>query len=135
MGEPLTTMFGPKPCRKCGRDHYKGECPSPRFPVAKIAPQGVEVVYRRLGEWVRRARKLRGLRQEDVDALMGLTRTSIVNIEAGRQRVLLHDTLALLVILGGQEAVQRFYDCLVVPGSTVDTPAGRAALTKEGERG
>jgi hypothetical protein len=25
--DPMTVMFGPKSCRKCGRDHYKGECP------------------------------------------------------------------------------------------------------------
>jgi DNA-binding XRE family transcriptional regulator len=114
MADPYNVMFGPKPCARCGGNHYKGECPS-RPPIStEIVPSGIEAVYRRLGQWVRQARKRRGLRQEDVAALMGLTRTSIVNIEAGRQRVLLHDALALLVILGGQDVVQRFYDCLVV---------------------
>lgn len=28
--DPYTTMFGPKPCRKCGRDHYPGACPEPK---------------------------------------------------------------------------------------------------------
>lgn len=115
-GDPMTVMFGPKHCRKCGRDHYKGDCPPPPPPPATVIepPRGIEACYRRLGEWVRQERRRRGWRQEDLAPLMGLTRTSIVNIEAGKQRVLLHDALALLVILGGQDAVQRFYDCLVV---------------------
>lgn len=32
-----------------------------------------------------------GWTQEDLAKKIGLTRTSVVNIEAGRQRVLLHD--------------------------------------------
>jgi hypothetical protein len=43
---------------------------------------------------------------------MGLSRTSVTNIEAGRQRVLLHDALALAVILGAQDAVQPLYDAI-----------------------
>lgn len=36
MTDPMTTMFGPKRCRKCGRDHYPGPCPEPAPPPAMI---------------------------------------------------------------------------------------------------
>ena len=124
--DPFTTMFGPKPCRKCGRDHYPGACPESQAAPATtiLEPQrGVEVVYRRLGEWVKDRRRATGLRQQEVADRMGLTRASIANIETGRQRVLMHDALALLVILGGLEAVQRFYDCLVVAPTNPQEPA------------
>lgn len=48
-------------------------------------------VYVAFGEFVRETRMRAGLRQEDLGAKVGLTRTSIVNIEQGRQRVMLDD--------------------------------------------
>lgn len=52
-------------------------------------------IYRALGESIRRHREAAGLRQEDLGAKIGLSRTSIVNIEAGRQGVSLHVVLAI----------------------------------------
>ena len=46
--------------------------------------------YNQLGERVQRARRKRGITQEGLASLVGLTRTSIVNIEKGRQKVLCH---------------------------------------------
>lgn len=48
-------------------------------------------VYERFGEAVRDARVELGIRQEDLGLKIGLSRTSVVNIEQGRQRVMLDD--------------------------------------------
>ena len=52
-----------------------------------------EDFYREVGRRVRRARKARLLTQQALASLVSLTRTSITNIEKGRQKILLH-TLA-----------------------------------------
>lgn len=43
------------------------------------------------GARIQQLRDALGLTQEELRKKVGLTRTSIANIEAGRQRVLLHD--------------------------------------------
>lgn len=45
--------------------------------------------YAAFGHLVRDARKKSGLTQEELGRLIGLTRTSVANIEAGRQKALL----------------------------------------------
>ena len=47
-------------------------------------------LYRRFGELVRVYRHAARLTQEEVAKRVGLSRTSITNIEKGRQKVLLH---------------------------------------------
>lgn len=49
--------------------------------------------YTDLGRLISKARKEHGLTQEDLAKVVGLTRTSITNIERGRQKLLVH-TLA-----------------------------------------
>jgi transcriptional regulator with XRE-family HTH domain len=51
--------------------------------------------YKELGELVRARRKKVGLSQERLADLIGLTRTSITNIEKGRQRIPLDVLFAL----------------------------------------
>ena len=46
--------------------------------------------YRRFGQNLRQARRAAGLSQADLAVAIKLTRTSISNIEKGRQKVLLH---------------------------------------------
>ncbi|NNN19819.1 MAG: helix-turn-helix transcriptional regulator [Acidimicrobiaceae bacterium] len=46
--------------------------------------------YRELGQRIQRERLRQQLTQENLAALVGLSRTSIVNIERGRQKVLAH---------------------------------------------
>jgi transcriptional regulator with XRE-family HTH domain len=72
------------PQRLCGT-------PFPRltFPPSGLTIGGVDWFYRGFGEKVRHARG-RGLTQEELAARVKLSRTSIANIEAGRQRVPLH---------------------------------------------
>lgn len=51
--------------------------------------------YRDLGQRISVARRKRGLTQEGLASLVGLTRTSMVNIEKGRQKVLAHTLMRL----------------------------------------
>ncbi|MCC3654025.1 helix-turn-helix domain-containing protein [Streptomyces sp. S07_1.15] len=46
--------------------------------------------YEAFGERLRRARTAQGLNQQELGSAVGLNRTSISNIEKGRQRIALH---------------------------------------------
>ena len=46
--------------------------------------------YKLMGEAICVQRMHRGLSQENLGRAIGLTRTSVTNIEAGRQRILAH---------------------------------------------
>lgn len=52
--------------------------------------------YRQLGDNIRKCRKGRNLSQERLAALVGLTRTSLTNIEKGRQHPPLHTFCEIL---------------------------------------
>jgi len=56
---------------------------------------GRQQFYDELGERVQRARRKRGLTQERLATLIGLTRTSVVNLEKGRQKILCHTLVHL----------------------------------------
>lgn len=64
--------------------------------------KAIEPVYVMFGARVAIVRETLGLTQLDLAKRAGLTRTSITNIEAGRQRILLGD-------------VKRFADALGIP--------------------
>jgi DNA-binding XRE family transcriptional regulator len=51
----------------------------------------IERCYKRFGRNVRNIRIACGVTQDALAKRVGLARTSIVNIEAGRQRILLND--------------------------------------------
>lgn len=57
-------------------------------------------VYMRLGKSVRARRERIGLTQEELAARVGLLRTSISNIEHGRQKIQVHTLCALAEALG-----------------------------------
>jgi transcriptional regulator with XRE-family HTH domain len=50
----------------------------------------VEAIYTRFGRELRRVRRQKRMTQDDLAQRVNLGRTSIVNIESGRQRVHLH---------------------------------------------
>jgi transcriptional regulator with XRE-family HTH domain len=52
-----------------------------------------EAIYRVFGRRLRELREKKGVAQEELATLSGLTRSSIANIESGKQRVLLHQLL------------------------------------------
>src|SRR6185312_9405745 len=67
------------------------------------AAQIVEVadnLYRLIGERLRQLRDDAGLTQEDLAKKVGLKRTSITNVERGRQRLPLHQMLMIADQLG-----------------------------------
>jgi transcriptional regulator with XRE-family HTH domain len=73
-------------------------CLSP-FKVPNVAD--VDVLYQRFGDLIRRHRRRMQpvLTQEELGRRVGLSRTSITNIEKGRQKVLLHQLCDLAAAL------------------------------------
>jgi DNA-binding XRE family transcriptional regulator len=65
-----------------------GECGARAFEPSRASKRAAS--YERFGCCVRCARQRRGLTQAELASLIRLGRTSVTNIEAGRQRVLLH---------------------------------------------
>jgi transcriptional regulator with XRE-family HTH domain len=64
----------------------------------------VDGLYRQFGRHFREARKEAGLTQEHVAERVGLTRTSVTNIERGRQHISLHQLYLLAAAVGRQPA-------------------------------
>lgn len=63
-------------------------------------PDEMEEVYREIGRRIRAEREALGFSQVDLAKEIGLTRTSITNIEAGRQRMLIHTLYDIANALG-----------------------------------
>lgn len=55
--------------------------------------------YQELGQRIQRVRRQQNLTQENLASLVGLSRTSVVNIERGRQKVLAHILVRLAAAL------------------------------------
>ena len=60
----------------------------------------MEAIYGNVGRRIKERREALGMSQEVLSVSLGLTRASIANIEAGRQRIMLHDVPALARALG-----------------------------------
>ncbi len=56
----------------------------------------IEPVYKRIGQELKKMREKREYLQQEVGDALGLTRVSVGNIEAGRQRLMLHQILDLV---------------------------------------
>jgi transcriptional regulator with XRE-family HTH domain len=74
----------------------------------------IKALYAEIGARVRRARKQRGWSQADLAHAVNLTRSSIANLEAGRQRSLIH--VALLIA----QALDVPVDALLPSGPELD---------------
>lgn len=59
----------------------------------------VELCYKSFGVLVKTKREQLGISQLELARVLGWTRPSIANIEAGKQRVLLHSALILMSYL------------------------------------
>lgn len=59
-----------------------------------------ESLYGAVGKRIRTARKAIGMSQELLALSIGVSRASVVNIEAGRQRLLLHVLVSIAAALG-----------------------------------
>lgn len=55
-----------------------------------VADQRLTAVYQEIGNLVARARKKSKLSQHDLAVRIGLQRTSVTNIEKGRQKIMVH---------------------------------------------
>jgi transcriptional regulator with XRE-family HTH domain len=53
--------------------------------------QPIETIYRQFGAKIEAMRAALGVSQDELAKRVGLTRTSITNIESGKQRILLAD--------------------------------------------
>jgi transcriptional regulator with XRE-family HTH domain len=71
--------------------------------------------YEQFGSRVRQARRLAGIKQEELGRRVGLNRSSISNVEIGRQRVPLH----MLVVFA--EALQVSAETLLPTEQTQQT--------------
>lgn len=56
-----------------------------------VSTKTIEPVYRSLGAKIEQLRTTLGWTQDELAEKVCLNRTSVTNIEAGRQRILLHD--------------------------------------------
>lgn len=82
-----------------------------------------DLFYAQVGSRVKLARKKLGLTQDAVAAAVNLTRTSITNIEKGRQKLLLHTFCALARALK-QNPAHLLPEVPEGPGATPPAPAG-----------
>lgn len=68
-------------------------------PPRDMSEPSVDRFYGEIGECVRALRVRRGLTQAELAGHIGLTRTSITNIEQGKQKLLAHTLLDLAIAL------------------------------------
>jgi transcriptional regulator with XRE-family HTH domain len=61
-------------------------------------------VYQAVGERIRAERKKQKITQDELASQVGLTRTSITNVEKGKQKLLLHTLVQIADFLGTSPA-------------------------------
>ena len=97
-------------------------------------------LHRLVGDTIRKRRKLIGMTQTELAERVGLLRTSITNIEAGRQRAPLHVLYNICVAVGvevrevlptNEEALRHGRVEMEVDGKRKSVPAGAARLLNE----
>jgi transcriptional regulator with XRE-family HTH domain len=100
----------------------------------KTTGEDVQAVYREIGANIREIREKKPLKQQDLADIVALTRTSITNIESGRQKVLVHTLLNVARAL--EVPVQRLLpkppvelETGYIPGSSEFSPEAVAFLT------
>lgn len=90
--------------------------------------------YPRFGQALQRVRKASGLSQEDLGKAIGLNRTSVSNIENGRQKILLHTFCDLLLVLNVEPRDLLVQPVEIEPPARPDLsgyqPAVRAFIAK-----
>lgn len=65
----------------------------------------IDPLYKELGGRLRASRRHAKMSQEEVARRVGLTRTSITNIEHGRQQIQIHTLYAIAKVLGMRPAL------------------------------
>lgn len=64
-----------------------------------VDENGLKTFYLQVGANIQKARKRQGLNQDGLAQAVQLTRSSIANIEAGRQRALIHTVVLIAQVL------------------------------------
>jgi len=81
----------------CEIIHMRRQSPNPKSDAAFATRQ----FYKDVGSLIREARKkAKDISQESLATSVGLTRTSLTNIEKGRQKVLLHTFVEIAAAIG-----------------------------------
>lgn len=81
-------------------------------------------IYRVFGSRVRELREAKGITQEELGRSIELSRTSITNIEKGRQRVMLHQMVEIA------DALDEDVSKLMPTGDDADEPQLRPDIVK-----
>lgn len=68
--------------------------------MSDVAAQGIDAFYEAFGARVRSLREARAITQAILGQAVGLTRSSVANLEAGRQRIPLHIVCDVADVLG-----------------------------------
>lgn len=92
-----------------------------------------DAVYRHIGSQIRRWRAHRGKTQGALASRASLTRTSLSNIEAGRQRVTIHALLKIAAALDVSPA-KFLPDLRSAPAADIAVLMQRGARREEAER-
>lgn len=98
------------------------------LPLAALFPDPVEQadLYSVFGKRLADERLARKISQQELANLVGLSRASIANIEAGRQRVLLHQAVGLVQAL----KIQTISDILPLNVALAGDLKGKAKAVK-----
>lgn len=72
-------------------------------PMSAAKPNSLQV-YQAVGERIRAERKKLKITQDELASQVGLTRTSITNLEKGKQKLLLHTLVQIADYLGTSPA-------------------------------
>ena len=75
--------------------------------VKRFKGDGIEPIYPKLGMLLKEHRIKAKVQQKELAYLLGVTRPTITNMEAGRQRIMLHQLSPLLKKLG--KAAQKAF--------------------------
>ena len=94
---------------------------------------GANTVYLQIGRRIRSAREARGATQDVLASRADLTRASVSNIEAGRQRVTVHALLNMAAALEVDPA-SLLPDHEATPRSDVDELIDRGVQPEEAEK-
>lgn len=97
------------------------------YQTSIMPPVNLDTFYKDLGNLIRKARVDADISQDILAQQLGLTRASIVNIEKGRQRPMIHTILELATIL-------KVNFASLIPGaSVIDTPPASSPSFAEDE--
>jgi transcriptional regulator with XRE-family HTH domain len=90
-----------------------------------------DAFYKRLGELLRARRKERHLTQESLASLWKLNRTTVVNIEKGRQRISVHQLVLVANHLGchAQDLIPRLEEAQVLSDGLREKAPDERAFT------